>query len=141
VVVEPVPTTEAAAPGGCAEVGIGLDLRALPTGSDQRDIQWYTQGQASDFEALAPAGVRVELFVASGGVSTFDARIFASSGSEALRHCRAMTEAFIPKAPGRPGSDESGGSVTSPCEPCAVDGRNVDDGRDEASPDHARADP
>lgn len=124
VVAEPSPSPEPAPAStgtGCAEVGIGLDLRALPVGSDQEEIRWYTLGQASDFEALAPAGVRVELLVAGGGVSVFDARIFASSEAEAVRHCRAMTDTFIPGVPGHPRSDESGGSLTRPCRACASD--------------------
>ena len=102
----------------CAQVDIRRDQRALPLGSDAQAIFYFTHGQAEAFEDLAPEGVSVELSVATGGVATFDARVRSQTKTDALDHCRAMVEAFMPTVPGHPRTDEPGGSVITDCRPC-----------------------
>lgn len=115
--VTPVEAEPPAPLAGCARVGIGLDLNALPTGSSAASIDGYTRTRAAEFTALAPDDVTVELGFYSG-VSVFEASLRAASNDRAIEQCNVMTAAFIPTVPGRPGSRESGGSVHEPCGPC-----------------------
>ncbi len=122
-------TADAQAPAvrsnrACAEVTIGLDLRALPTGTTTQDITRYTRARADELRNMAGPSAAPLIYIAEG-VSTFRAELFADTERDAIATCRDVSWRFIPTVPGHPLSREPGGSIMSPCRPCA---RTIDAG-------------
>jgi hypothetical protein len=115
---EPPSEPPPAGPEQCVEVDIGLDLRALPHPVSEGHIRMYTRGQAQDFRELAPADVRIEIYVIDG-VAAFAAKLYASEEVDLMATCTSMAEKFVPTVPGHPLSRSSGGSITTPCHVCS----------------------
>lgn len=112
-------------PENCAEVGIGLDLRALPQPVSDADVRMYTLGQADDFRQTVPTTTRVEIYMRDG-VAAFTAKLYSTSEPDLVAICSSIAEEFIAGVPGHPlAIGESGGSIIEPCALCHEESGNA----------------
>ena len=111
-----IPPTPQAAPA-CAEVDIGLDLRALPTNTAPGGIDLFVRGEAWDFQSAAPqdSEPRVHLMEGVGALHAF---FDGATEVEAIARCEATVAAYLPTAPNLPMGHGSAASVITPCHPC-----------------------
>lgn len=108
----------------CAEVHLGLDLRALPTNTTPEGIDMWVRGQAWDLQEAASGEPAPRTYVMQGAGSVHG-QFDAPTESGALARCEQALAAYLPTAPNLPliGSG-SAAHVIVPCRPC-----------EEASPD------
>lgn len=108
------PAARPASPHPLVEAELGLDLRALPTGSTPDEIDMYVLGQGDDLRGMAPAGVDVEIRHMPGAGVLF-ARFRAPDLATARAACEHTLEAYLAQAPRLPVIHEPGVQLTTPC--------------------------
>ena len=108
------PPPRPAPPHRLVEAALGLDLRALPTGSTPDEIDMYVLGQGDDLRRMAPAGVAVEIRHMPGA-GVLDARFRAPDLATARTACEHTIEAYLAQAPRLPVIHEPGVQLTTPC--------------------------
>jgi hypothetical protein len=102
---------------GCARTSIGLDLRALPTGTSSSGIEMFGRGEASDFVGLAPASAAPQIFM-TPGTASFVAVFEAASDVDAKAQCEQTVAAYLPTGPRLPILMTPAAHVTEACGTC-----------------------
>jgi hypothetical protein len=102
--------------GACAEVGLGIDLRALPTDTSIAGIDSFVLGEGQDLRDAAPAGAPLRVYPISGW-GTLRAQFDGATPAEALARCERTVAAYLPGAPRLPDASAAV-SVTSACRAC-----------------------
>lgn len=114
VAPRPAPDAPPPSPHRFVEAELGLDLRALPTGSTPDMIDTYVLAQGDDLRALAPAGVDVEIrHVPGWGVLV--TRFRAPELAAAHTACERTVAAYLAHAPQLPVIHAPGAQLTTPC--------------------------
>lgn len=101
----------------CAEVRVGLDLRALPAGTGTGGIDLFVRGQASDLVGRAPAGLRPEIRTMPGA-GVFDAVFRGATEGDAVSRCEQAVAAYLATSPRLPITMEPAASVIAACRAC-----------------------
>lgn len=115
-VLPSAPTASPAPP--CAEVQIGLDLRALPTRTSSRGIDLFVAAQTGEFEDKAPPGTPLR-FLHWPGLGLFQASFDDPDPKAALARCEATVTRYLASAPRLPVIHQPAARVASPCKPCS----------------------
>jgi hypothetical protein len=116
-VPEPPPEpAQPALPPFCAEVDIGLDLRALPTHAGLDGVDMFVRGEAQDLRDVT-AGDPPRIFTVSG-VGSMKARFDATSANAAQSRCERAVAAYMQTAPTLPVLMTPAAHVTTPCRGC-----------------------
>ena len=103
-------------PPFCAEVDIGLDLRALPTHAGQNGIDMFVRGEAQDLRDVTPGDP--PRIVTASGAGSLQARFDATSANAALTRCEQAVAAYLKTAPKLPILMTPAAHVTTPCRRC-----------------------
>jgi hypothetical protein len=101
----------------CAEVAIGLDLRALPRDHSPGAMAHYVGAEAQRFAAQAPPGAQARVERARDH-SAFHAWFDADTTATAIARCEETVEAYLAVAPRLPIIMESAARVLTPCRAC-----------------------
>ncbi|MBI2893409.1 MAG: hypothetical protein HYY06_07640 [Deltaproteobacteria bacterium] len=114
-----VPQQSTASPedAACAEVQIGLDLRALPTGTSDSGMRMFVLGEADDLSSNAPAGPRPTIRV-TPGTTVFAAAFGGTDDADAVSRCERTVTAYLPTAPRLPILMAPAARVITACRPC-----------------------
>jgi hypothetical protein len=116
-VPEPPPEpAQPALPPFCAEVDIGLDLRALPTHAGPDGVDMFVRGEAQDLRDVT-AEDPPRIFT-TRGVGTMRARFDATSASAAQSRCERAVAAYLKTAPRLPVLMTPAAHVTTSCRSC-----------------------
>lgn len=115
--VPPSPPAASANPR-CAEVQIGLDLRALPTNRSNKGVDLFVAAQTSQFEAKAPPGPALR-FMHWPGLGLFQASLDGPNWKAALARCEAAVTRYLASGPRLPVIRQPAARVISPCSPCS----------------------
>jgi hypothetical protein len=113
----PPPQGQTAPAPPCAEVAIGLDLRALPHSPSDDSIRLYVLGQIDDLRRSAPAG-SVQDVRYQPGVGSMHALFMGATEAEALARCSEAVDGYLPTAPRLPRSMQPAARVLIPCRRC-----------------------
>jgi hypothetical protein len=103
---KPPPVTATTA----VEAEIGLDLRALPTGTSPDQ---FVLGQGQDIRDLAPSGVDIEIRHVPGAGVLY--AVFRSPANDARAACAQVIGAYLAHAPKLPVVMTSAAQLVTPC--------------------------
>lgn len=112
------PRAASPGPAACAEVHIGLDLRALPRGTSPSGIDMFVLGQASDLAGKAPSGAPPEIRTMPGA-GLFDAVFRGAAPVDEVERCAQTVAAYLATAPLLPILMEPAAQVITACRPCS----------------------
>lgn len=114
--VDPVsPADDPGGPVPCAEVAVGIDLRAYPVGTPPSDLR--NLGEADDMRRALPGEPEPEMLM-TPGASGFAGRFRRPPGDDALDACRRALAVYLDGAPRMPITFDSAAHVTVDCQPC-----------------------
>jgi hypothetical protein len=113
----PPTATGPAAGAACANVSIGLDLRALPTNSSTGGIDMFVGAQADDFVDAAGPGARPEIRSQSG-LGGFDATFRGATPAAVMARCQSTVRAYLASAPRLPIIMAPAATITQQCRLC-----------------------
>jgi len=116
---EPPPTEppEPPLPPFCAQVDLGLDLRALPTSTDPDGVDMFVIGEAQDLRDVTFGEPPPRIFN-TPGAGILLAKFDATTARSALTRCKQAVAEYMKTAPRLPILMTPAARVTTPCRPC-----------------------